>query len=42
MTEARRNFWGWCEDTLRALGRWSLVVPKWFDRMADWCAERAR
>lgn len=42
MSAARRSFYGRCEDACRRLGRWSLVVPQWFDRMADWFAERAR
>lgn len=41
-TRARRTFFGWCADACRALGRHSLVLPKAFDRMADYCAERAR
>lgn len=42
MTAARRTLFGWCSDTCRSLGRQSLVIPKAFDRMADWFAERAR
>ena len=42
MAEVRRGFFARCEVALRALGRWSLFLPRAFDRMADWCAERAR
>lgn len=42
MTVARRTFFGLCADAFRALGRQSLVIPKAFDRLADYCAERAR
>lgn len=42
MTQARKSFYGVCADICRALGRQSLVVPRAFDHVADWCAERAR
>lgn len=42
MTQARKTLYGWCADVCRALGRRSLVVPRAFDRVADYCAERAR
>lgn len=41
-TRARRTFFGLCADACRALGRHSLVLPRAFDRMADWCVERSR
>lgn len=42
MIVARQTFFGWWADAFRYLGRKSLVVPEAFDRMADWCVERAR
>lgn len=42
MAVARSKFYGWCADRCRTLARRSLVVPKAFDRLADWFVERAR
>lgn len=42
MSRVRKNFYGRCVDICRALGRSSLFLPKFFDRLGDWFAERAR
>lgn len=42
MRSFRRLVFAILEFGFRGLGRASLGAVHWFDRQADWCAERAR
>lgn len=42
MSGLRKTFWAGGEALFRGLGNLSNGAVKAFDRVADWCAERAR